>query len=376
MTEQIETYLREQFAADAERAPQAHDLARTARAQVRRQRRRTAVVLVSGLAALALAAGVTYGLGGSSQTVGPPAKQDNASPSPTQSAPFVEREVLAVLNSWLEAPNDWTRDIAVVPGGSTYCESVLVSTSANVDDLYVWALCAHVYANDGKATIGSASSGPLVMHVDHQIDGDTLVVTRVNGIAYPREATLEEDILRLFPAGIADQMRSGELVGKPTEASVLERAAADMDKGLLGASTGPGVLAAHFLAYARGEQDDFPYDTPVNVYLGNKFQKTIDLERDGGLSSWEVCARYAGRSCPVSAITELRDTKVGVVLASDVKGPCLATLADVLTPAPGGDTVVYLTSEPSTDCMRQYAVQIWSNDVGQITAVNLLLGSP
>jgi hypothetical protein len=30
----------------------------------------------------------------------------------------------------------------------------------------------------------------------------------------------------------------------------------------------------------------------------------------------------------------------------------------------------------ATNCTQQYAVQIWTNDVGQITAVNLLLGNP
>lgn len=377
MTEQIEAYLREQFTADAERAPHAHDLADTARARVRRQRRRTAGAVAAGLAVLVLVAGVTFGLDDSTRAAVPPAKVSTASPSPTASPASETQDAPAVLNAWLENPNEYTADAAAVAwGGRIYCETVIVSTSASGDDLYVWALCAQVYAKDGTATVGSGQSGPLVMHVRHRVDaGGTLVVTGVNGIDYPRPQTFNEDIDRLFPSDIVDLMHSGELDVEPMEADLLARAQADVDAGRLGAFTEPGAIAARFLAYARGQADSISVDTPVRLYLGNQYKKTIRPMSDGR-RSWDVCTPgYAERSCPMSAVGVLRGFEYMPTITPAASDACFAAAGSQPTDT-GGSAMVALAPLNPVSCLDDYAVQIWSNDVGQITAVNLLLGSP
>jgi hypothetical protein len=54
---------------------------------------------------------------------------------------------------------------------------------------------------------------------------------------------------------------------------------------------------------------------------------------------------------------------------------CLGTLAEKPV-GTGGSTSISLSRYGPTSCGEKFEVQIWSNDVGQITAVNLLLGDP
>jgi hypothetical protein len=245
MTDQLETYLRDRFAADAERAPLAHDLAVTARRRAQQQRRRAASLIAAGLIVPAVLAGLAYGLGGTTRTAAPPA-QDSTSASPAPNLPPLSSRLPDELNAWLEQPNPYTADIAIIPwGGRMYCETTLISASPNADDLYVWALCTQVYVKDAKATIGSAKTEPVVMHVTHHVDTDgTLVVDRVNGIDYPHYDNYFADIARLFPTSIVDGMRSGQLDIKPSQADLLARAQADVDAGRLGTSTDRPVPAA------------------------------------------------------------------------------------------------------------------------------------
>jgi len=134
-------------------------------------------------------------------------------------------------------------------------------------------------------------------------------------------------------------------------------------------------IASRFLAYARGQSDDLPVDTPVRLYLGNQYQKTIQPLRDGR-QSWEVCAAgYAERSCPMSAVEVLRSSEQMPTITPAASDTCFAAAGNDPTDT-GGSTVVVLAPLNPFSCADDYAVQIWSNDVGQITAVNLLLGSP
>lgn len=133
-------------------------------------------------------------------------------------------------------------------------------------------------------------------------------------------------------------------------------------------------IAVRFLAFARGESDDLPVDTPVRLYLGSRYRKTITPTELTDRSSWNMCAAYyAERSCPMSALTELRSLRHDPAMTSAVPTSCL----DSRTPTgTGGSGFVVLTTSGRVGCMETVAVQIWTNDVAQITAVNLLLGSP
>jgi hypothetical protein len=204
---------------------------------------------------------------------------------------------------------------------------------------------------------------------------DGVLVTQVKSIDYPRDQTYREDIDRLFPPDIVDLMQSGEIDNKPTEEQLLARAQADVDAGRLGDRPQPPSIAARFLHYAWGESDALPVDTPVRLYLGNQYKKTIQPLRDGR-QSWDVCtAGYAERSCPMSALEVVNGGPYRPTEAAAPRKACFAAAGNQPTDT-GGSTMVVLVPRKAKACYDDYAVQIWSNDVGQITAVNLLLGSP
>jgi hypothetical protein len=275
----------------------------------------------------------------------------------------------------LEQPNGFTDLVALVPwGGRIYCITDVVARSADGDDLYVRARCSQIYAQEGTAVEGSGVGSPLVMHVTHHIRADgKQVVDRVTGIDYPRDATYNEDIKRLFPAGLIRKLVSGERF-TPDGPNPLTRAQADIDAGRLGAPTDRQVIAAHFLAYARGDTDSLPVDTPVRLYLSNRYQKTIRPYVDGRLG-WDMCVSYyAAGTCPMSAIAELRNRDLMPSITDRPTDVCLAELPD--PPADTGGRHSVVLQPRGADCAQEYYVRIWFNDVGQITAVNLSLGAP
>lgn len=137
----------------------------------------------------------------------------------------------------------------------------------------------------------------------------------------------------------------------------------------------PDGIGARFLAYARGESDDLPVDTPVRLYLGNEFQKTITPADLGDRRSWDLCATYAERSCPFSAVRILEDLRSQPAITAFLPDACLDTLRDAPRDSGGEGMVVLGVPEPAS-CTSTFAVQIWYTDVRQITAVNLLFGSP
>jgi hypothetical protein len=280
-----------------------------------------------------------------------------------------------VLNTWLEQPNGFTDLVASVPlGGRIYCTTEIVARSADGDDLYVRARCSQIYSRDGTAVEGGGSSSPLVMHVTQRIGADGRhAVDRVTGIEYPRDSTYNEDIKRLFPAGIIRRLVSGAPY-PPDGPTILTRAQADIDAGRLGAPTDGQAIAARFLDYARGDTDDLPVDTPVRLYLGNRYQKTIRPYIDGRLG-WDMCVNYyASRTCPMSAIAVLRDREVMPSITDRPRDVCLAERPD--PPADTGGSHSVVLQPRGADCTQEYDVRIWFNDVGQITAVNLSLGEP
>jgi hypothetical protein len=137
----------------------------------------------------------------------------------------------------------------------------------------------------------------------------------------------------------------------------------------------PAEIGARFLAYVSGEPADLPADAPMRLYLGNMYQKTI---RPGGLEdrrSWDVCANYAERSCPMSAVRTLEELQSQPAITSFLPDLCLDTLTDT-PPDTEDDRMVVLGPPEPESCASDFAVQIWYNDAGQITAVNLLFGSP
>jgi hypothetical protein len=133
-------------------------------------------------------------------------------------------------------------------------------------------------------------------------------------------------------------------------------------------------IAAMFVAFATRTSSHLPVDTPVRLYLSNKYEKTIPAADVSQHSRWRLCDRYGDHPCPMSATDVIATTGADRVIVRTAADPCLSTLASRAISA-GGTRVVVLSPRHPTTCGNNFAVQIWSNDVGQITAVNLLLGS-
>jgi hypothetical protein len=147
------------------------------------------------------------------------------------------------VRGWLENPDvlkEWTAGLTYPPGGRLYCAVTIVgqrptghsdlngslARPAATFDLYVWALCERLYVDDTgsqeKVGQGAGSSAPLLLHVI-----GSGAATMVRDAEFPSEQSPQKDLDRLFPADVADQMRSGTVV--PRQADLLTRARADLE---------------------------------------------------------------------------------------------------------------------------------------------------
>jgi hypothetical protein len=140
----------------------------------------------------------------------------------------------------------------------------------------------------------------------------------------------------------------------------------------------PKGVARRFLEFARGQLDGIPADTPVDLYIGGVFVKRISSEDQSQRDAWQACpdgGSYAGRTCPVSALTLLADHQGRIAfVASEPAHPCAHPVdpPDSLRPY----QTVTLTPQEDQDCTSYFAVQLFVNDVSQIVAVNVVMSEP
>ena len=114
----------------------------------------------------------------------------------------------------------------------------------------------------------------------------------------------------------------------------------------------------------------------MHLGLGEELYQEV-LERDlRDPEAWRICAQYAERSCPMSALTTLAHMEdVTVNALREPEDRCYA-----------GDPPAELASrrviriEPvlpsDASCISYASVDLYVSDVGQISAVVLRLGSP
>lgn len=283
------------------------------------------------------------------------------------------------MNAYLEHDADYVALVAAPPwGGRVFCATHLDSTSRDGDRIYAYASCAQVYVDDARLTIGSASAGPVAFTaVHHTTTAGDYVVDRITDAGWPRDQTLDADYRRLFPADVRRRLPTGGYEKAPTELDLFARARPEWEAGRLGPGT-PEAIAAAFLDFARGNRDTVPADTPVRLYLGNSYVRTVAAVDVDERSAWQLCrASYAERDCPIDPLDVLDEHDLMPSITTDVlPSQCLQRLADGGPRDTGGSRSVALVPYPAPRCGWQYAVQLWVNDVGQITAVNLLLGRP
>lgn len=120
-------------------------------------------------------------------------------------------------------------------------------------------------------------------------------------------------------------------------------------------------VAARFVDFAAGRLDGPPVDTPVVLYLDGRPVRTIDAARSAHPDA------YALRGVAHSAVTAIRDAD-GVRLGS-LADRCLSRPS---TPRGTGGSQVRVIRPVHAACADDFAVRVWSNDVGQLVAVDLV----
>jgi hypothetical protein len=136
-----------------------------------------------------------------------------------------------------------------------------------------------------------------------------------------------------------------------------------------------------FLRLARGAAGaTLPVEPQVTVLLGGEQATVLTSTQADDRASWEqLCDSsgkgYAERSCPVSALAALADSE-GVTFSTEpAQEPCSGPHG--LEPGDvGGTKRVTLLARPHGSCLDYAAVELYLNDVSQLVAANLVLGSP
>lgn len=131
-------------------------------------------------------------------------------------------------------------------------------------------------------------------------------------------------------------------------------------------------LARHFVAFARGEQDHPPTDTPVTLYLGGRQVATV--MPDDPRATWQVCppeGGYAGFVCPFSALEQVARAEQLAVTSRPPEHPCAHPRE-----LGGAPYSVTITPDESLACPSYWGVQLIVNQVNQLTGVNLVRSEP
>jgi hypothetical protein len=142
--------------------------------------------------------------------------------------------------------------------------------------------------------------------------------------------------------------------------------------------TDPDGIGHRFVAFARGESDVLPVDTPVRLYLGHRYFSTITANQVPDRTAWQMCSGLGPRACRLSALTSIAsyvDSGGGLRIEPPPTGGdpgfCLPTRAGPPRDT-GGSHVVAIVPDPGS-CVPTFEVDVYYNDVGQIVAVDLLL---
>ncbi|WP_067432310.1 PASTA domain-containing protein [Nocardioides jensenii] len=136
-------------------------------------------------------------------------------------------------------------------------------------------------------------------------------------------------------------------------------------------------VAELFVKFARGEISSPPVDTPVDLYLGHTLQKTIGAVDANDPATYDLCTAYAGVSCPMSAVRLISEHAGGLQYDAAIPNlSCLETLGEL---PPGLDDprrTVAISPREAGGCGEQWVVLLSVNDVGQVGAVDVVLGAP
>ncbi|WP_459975354.1 hypothetical protein [Nocardioides pyridinolyticus] len=138
----------------------------------------------------------------------------------------------------------------------------------------------------------------------------------------------------------------------------------------------PADIGPAFRAFARGGEPP-PMAEEVQLYLGNAFTGVVTADDDR--DAWATCTEigsYAGRSCPLSPLTVLRQHDA-VTYTAKPRGSCMPTYGPLPPDLRELDRTVVVPPLTSVDaCAQRFAVQLLTDDGGRLVAVSTLLGEP
>jgi hypothetical protein len=271
---------------------------------------------------------------------------------------FADRVVLRVNH---QKPVTVSGVAAVDPDAWPVCDSTQPACPGSALDVIGYAL-AHPLTAHGKPITprlltGSTRTGDVFFSIGYAFNGSDVfarweIVERI-------DRSGDVAAVRLTYDGSSD----------PTSASTAA-----------GSVTGPDPdgIGHRFVDFARGNSDSLPIDTPVALYLGHQRVATTGDGDSSVRASWRVCRQYAGRICPFSALDTLASYDGPLRLADHpaTPAPCLATLVPTPPTDAGGTHVAVVLPAGTTTCLDGFEVDVYSNDVGQIVAVDLVLSEP
>lgn len=193
--------------------------------RVRRRRRVAAAVSVAvavlGVGGVGIA--VAASTGGPSGNLAPASQAPTSQVSPGATPPSPSSTSTTrddVLRAEVAGMPDVVRELTGLdrPLGTVMCGIRVLGADADETRLFVWLMCGD-FTTGPNATMGSAGSEPAVLTV--RGTGSSISIVDAE---FPRQARLEEDIDRMFPADIAPIVRQGDVVVSPTQTQLLGQA--------------------------------------------------------------------------------------------------------------------------------------------------------
>ena len=133
-----------------------------------------------------------------------------------------------------------------------------------------------------------------------------------------------------------------------------------------------------FRAFARGS--DLPEVAgEVQLYLGNALTGVLTRRQAADRRAWATCTEigsYAGATCPLSPLTALRQ-HAAVAYTDKPTELCLATYGPLPPDLRKLTRTTIVPRKGSIDtCAKNFAIQLFTDDDGDLVAVSTLLGEP
>jgi hypothetical protein len=125
--------------------------------------------------------------------------------APTTMSPRTRQEAL----EWGLAVNpDVIREVTFrpKPQGVLQCGLKVLGESPTAGEVYAWIGCQDYFLAQGEVKEGAGESVPAVLHVVGTGAG-----TAITKVDFPRQASLQADIRRMFPAQLRDTVMTGNI---------------------------------------------------------------------------------------------------------------------------------------------------------------------